>query len=113
MKIGPIGSDNKGVDSTGKAPDRRPQAKAGQETKRDSLEISTDARRRLARLEEPSPDLTAGAAGSGNVSRNLPERLRRVAGRIESGFYELPAVRDRTIDRLVDEMLQDIKRFYK
>lgn len=75
----------------------------------DRVEISTDARARLAELADR--ELKAGGArteaGPTRSNQNTNDRQTRIdeiREKIESGFYDRPEVRDRIVDRLTDDL---------
>lgn len=75
----------------------------------DRVEISLDARARLAELADR--ELRAGGARTETgptppeaSSNERQTRIDEIRAKIESGFYDRPEVRDRLIDRLTDDL---------
>lgn len=112
MKIGPI---NHGRETVEQPDNRQKKEETAQRADRatDVLTISAEARERLEkegtkreiRVDEDKPVIDS--------VDYTPERLRLIRERIDSGYYEQAAIVDRTVDKLVDEMLQNIESFYK
>jgi hypothetical protein len=112
MKIGPINHGNQPVEQ----PDSRqkkdePAQRAERPT--DDLIISAEARERLSQ-ERPREEIVVDDNRPVVDSVDYaPDKLRLIRERVDSGFYEQTAIIDRTVDKLVDEMLENIKLFYK
>jgi len=47
------------------------------------------------------------------ISRTNPDRLLLIRQRMETGFYDQLRVKEKMIDRMIDEMLKNISEFYK
>lgn len=46
-------------------------------------------------------------------AKHSRERFRLIRERIDSGYYDRPAIVDQTVEKLIDEMLENIRQFYK
>ena len=112
MEIGPINHDRLAVDKPDNA-----EKKDGRTDKsspsEDELIISAEAR---DRLEKERSEKELGIDEDRPVVDSVeytPEKLRLIRERIDSGFYEQAKILDRTVEKLIDEMLENIKLFYK
>ena len=75
----------------------------------DRVEISTDARARLAELADR--ELKAGGASTeagptrpNESGSDRQTRIDEIREKIESGFYDRPEVRNQIVDRLTDDL---------
>ncbi len=97
MEIGPVKDSKLAVGEDQKRRDESQQSeKPGRAS--DDVKISTESR---ARLE------------TGQTEEVTNDRLDQIRERIDSGFYEQTQVKDKTIDKLMDEMLENINQFYR
>lgn len=94
MEIGPL-KDGRPVTDRPAEVKEKPKEPPKTEVRQDSVELSAEV---AQRLESDSRE---------------PIDLAKISNRIESGFYESPQVRDKVIDRLTDELLKNIREFYK
>ena len=108
MEIGPV--------NNGKAVACQPDGRKGQETvadrgsqPADDVNISNEARERL---QQQKIELDQERPVKDNAERG-PELVRLVRERIDSGFYDRVSVREETLERLIDEMLENINQYYK
>ena len=112
MEIGPINHGRPVVEQ----PESKPKTDgAAEQADRptDDLIISAEARERLKEeriREELGIDEDKPVIDSVDYT---PEKLRLIRERIDSGFYERSGIIDRTGDKLVDEMLDNIKLVYQ
>jgi len=114
MEIGPLSNRRPLPAPVDGRFDGQPAVKNETELK-DTVEISNDARVRLAQLADAA--LRAARDGSQQrtdevstkgegVESAIPaqERIEQVRARIESGFYDQPDVRGKIADRLIDDL---------
>lgn len=100
MEIGPVSND-KPVPPDGPGP-RKPQPKGTRpQGIVDKIEISDDARARLADLADQERKLER-ANETGEASRE--DRLDQIRERIRSGYYDQPGVDDVVADRMIDDL---------
>lgn len=106
MEIGPLHND-KPVQSAG----GNRQKSAGEipriAPKKDSVEISGEARKRLAELADRYWKEAGLSSGPGAGDRCASERVTRARTRIESGYYEDPEVKEKIADRLIEGIRKD------
>jgi hypothetical protein len=120
MKIGTISNDPKVWTGTQTA--RSQPAEVSVEEKKDTVEISQEARKKLAELadkvlKEKSADGTDRNDSSREVVEKTvteekendnmtltPARLAEIRKRISSGFYDRPEIKGEIIDRLTDDI---------
>ena len=102
MEIGPI---REGKPALSEQVEREKPSEANEAAERqsDDVEISAEARRFLA---------IEGNQAEDNRIRHQ-DRLDQIRGRIDSGYYDQDVVRDMTVEKMIDDMLEDINRFYK
>ena len=112
MKIGPVDEAGKLINTNGQPLSKSAQEAGRPEPPKDSLELSDRARQEFRaqpegeRLRQPC-NLTV------DNDAHLTARLQRIAKQIETGFYEQQAVREKTVERLMDDMLENIRDFYE
>ncbi len=112
MEIGPI-KDGKPVLNEQVEREKSDEASKAAERQSDNVEISAEARRFLAtngRQEEIAT--IEGKQAEDNRIRHQ-NRLDQVRERIDSGYYDQNVVRDMTVEKMIDDMLEDINSFYK
>ena len=94
MEIGPLKDDRPVVDRPVESKEK-PKEPPESESKSDSVEISEESTQRLKVASSETVDLA------------------KIQTRIESGYYESPQVREKVIDRLTDELIENIRQFYR
>ena len=112
MEIGPI-KDGKPVLNEQVEREKSDEPARTAERQSDNVEISAEARRFLAtngRQEEIAT--TEGNQAEDNKIRHQ-NRLDQIRERIDSGYYYQNVVRDMTVEKMIDDMLEDINSFYK
>lgn len=75
----------------------------------DRVEISLDARARLAELADGKLKTQGFEAGEAPSQTNRPydgagDKIAEIRAKIEAGFYDQPEIRDRIISNLTDEL---------
>ena len=109
MEIGPLSNDKPIQQQAGP---KRIEEKTGQQAKEtvDRVEISDDARARLAeladlRLQSHGDDAEPTRAGdAGPEEESNHDRIAEIRKRIETGFYDQPEIREKIADKLVDDL---------
>ena len=105
MAIDPLKSHNLGLPDAARAGQAGTPAGRGEvapagdsdaPAQRDSVELSSESRQLGESAAAGAPALPSGSLTA--------ERLREVAARIEAGFYDAPAVRDRVAERLASDL---------
>lgn len=77
----------------------------------DSVEISTEGRQRLAELADKYlNELNAKENIVENNNDNV-ERIHTIRDRVKTGFYELPEIKEKIVNKLTDRLLTDIKPY--
>lgn len=119
MKIGPLSNEQKVWAGLQKMKSR-PTEKSTEE-KKDTVEISQEARKKLAELadkalrEKSSEKAVTGERAETEdktVTKNeastervlTPARLAEIRKRIGAGFYDRPEIKDKIIDKLADDI---------
>ena len=114
MEIGPLSNRRPLPTPVDNRSEGQPAVKNETELK-DTVEISDDARTRLAQLADAAlraardgsrqPSDQVSTKGEG-VESTIPtqERIERIRERIESGFYDQPDVKGKIADRLIDDL---------
>ena len=118
MKIGPLSNEQKVWAGLQKI-ESRPEEESI-EKRKDTVEISREARKKLAELADQALRNRSGAeAAAGERAETAdktvtekekteriltPERLAEIRKRIGTGFYDRPEVRDKIIDKLADDI---------
>lgn len=100
MEIGPV-SSNTPVPPDGPGRGKPQPQEAGPLGIVDKIEISEDARAKLADLADRER-LLESASGETEASRE--DRLTQIRERIRSGYYDQPGVDDAVADRLIDDL---------
>ena len=122
MEIGPVNNSKPIQPSTSQSSRRKagdPDTPIPSLARTDTVDISEDARRKLAELADRALAEMGGVnnefdgrvdrngksavSGSGKADQNS-ERLDEIRQRIESGYYDQPEIRGDIADRLSDEM---------
>jgi len=107
MKIGPL--ENRPIGPRLEDQRRQTEEKPAPEEKNDRIDISSEARAKLAARELGGDSIrrpsVAHTPGSDKLSAADSTRLDLVRHRIESGFYDQEDVKLLIADRLTDEML--------
>ena len=101
MEIGPIREGKPALSEQVKQEKPGESAKAAGKQS-DDVEISEEAQRYLA---------TEGDRTEENKIRHQG-RLDQVRERIDTGYYDQDIVRDMTVEKMIDAMLEDINSFY-
>lgn len=112
MEIGPI-KDGKPVLNEQVEREKSNEAAKAAERQSDNVEISAEARQFLdtnGRQEEIAT--IEGNQAEDNRIRHQ-NRLDQIRERIDSGYYDQNVVRDMTVEKMIDDMLEDINSFYK
>ena len=102
MEIGPIKQGNPALSEQVKK-DKASEPAEDSKKQKDDVEISAEAQRFLSTQETTDE----------NNATDGQDRLGKIRERIDSGFYDRQVIRDVTVERMIDEMLEDINRFYK
>ncbi len=107
MKIGPVDRNNLVPQPNRQAEPTKD--KVGQETQSaDRLEVSDDARRRLAELADRARrDLLAGpldAEAPSQADELASDRIARLRQKVASGFYQRPDVIQQVAENLADDI---------
>ena len=119
MKIGPLSQEQKVWAGLQKVNPRPTEERL--EKKKDTVEISQEARKKLAELadqalREQSDGRAVAEAASQTDDKTVaeeendseriltPERLAEIRKRIGSGFYDRPEIKDKIIDKLADDI---------
>jgi hypothetical protein len=122
MKIGPLSNEQKVWAGLQKMKSR--PAKDDFEQKKDTVEISQEARKKLAELADQALKRESGGKvvagkrpGNDDIvdkavteeendgEKNLsPGRQAEIRKRISTGFYDRPEIRDQIIDKLADDI---------
>ena len=101
MEIGPV-SNNHQVPQQGPKPGVCRPEEAISEGIVDKIEISEDARARLAELADQA--LQAERSSPEVTQSSREDRLALIRDRIESGYYNRPEVDEIVADRLIDDL---------
>ena len=112
MEIGPI---NEGKPALSEQVEREKSGEAAGTAERqgDDVKISAEGQRFLAGDSHKDVNATTeGNQAEDNTIRHQ-NRLDQVRDRIESGYYDQEVVRDMMVERMIDDMLEDINSFYK
>ncbi|MCP4686178.1 MAG: hypothetical protein GY867_12135 [bacterium] len=108
MKIGPLSNELPMRQPDRPKANQPSSAPAGQE-QTDRVEISLDARSRLAELadrglktygRQPEERLTRPESSSGEDT----DRISDIRRKIESGYYDRPEIRDQIVDNLTEDL---------
>lgn len=112
MEIGPI-NNAKTAGSRPESPKEKDRlAKAGNQPA-DDVRISTEARERL---QDQRTDEKSALEQERPVKDSVeywPDMVGLIQERIDSGFYERASVKSVTLEKMIDEMLENINQFYK
>ena len=106
MEIGPLSNRPIGtpVDKTARI-EPAPSASTPTRSIRDVVEISENARARLAeRADEELSKQAAEAMGPVDKQATAEDRLAIIRQRIESGYYDNPDVRRQIAERIIDDL---------
>lgn len=101
MQIGPINDGNAVIEGSGQRPERstRPAENVGANSEALGKEKCTaDKATANEKMEDNNREI---------------DRLQEIRDRIDSGFYDQQLVKEIMVDRLLDEMLENINKFYK
>jgi len=112
MEIGPIIPDRPAVNKPD-SQEKNDSAAGKSGRSNDELIISAEAR---DRLEQERSEKELGIDEDRPVVDSVdytPEKLRLIRQRVDSGYYEQAKILDRTVEKLIDQMLENIKLFYK
>lgn len=105
MEIGPLSNHQSGQQAQG--PEKSTPQGANSEPNRevvDRLDISLDARARLAELADQELEKERSAPTPVEPSRlKGAARIEAIRRRVETGFYDQPEVRARIADNLIDD----------
>jgi hypothetical protein len=114
MEIGPVHNSRPIQPSTSQSSRRKtddPDTPTPSSARTDTVDISEDARRKLAELADRALAEMGGVSNEfdGRVDRNgkadqISERLDEIRRRIEAGYYDRPEIKGDIADRLSDEM---------
>lgn len=108
MEIGPLSNDN----NVQPSPDQKNkpcQVSPPVREVTDKVEISQDARVRLAeladlRLQLRNTEPEAIGLGADSAQDSGDARITEIRRKIRSGFYDLPEVKGKIVDRLIDNL---------
>ena len=95
MEIGPLSNKQPVPPEGGRVRSSQPETPASPKEQTDRVEISSDARTRLAE---------AADARLAEEQQARREKLDLIRERIKSGFYERPEVDQQVADRLIDDL---------
>ncbi|HUV30200.1 MAG TPA: hypothetical protein VMY05_03790 [Acidobacteriota bacterium] len=104
MEIGPLSNKPPLPSPADRSQDRQEAVEKGAPPQ-DSVEISRDARCRLAELADAA--LRAEKTGDGAVDRaDRPreDKIEQARQRAREGFYDRPDIRDLIADRLIEDL---------
>ncbi len=121
MEIGPVHNSKPIQPSTSQSSRRKaddPDTPKPSPARTDTVDISEDARRKLAELADRAlaemggvdsefdghVDRNGTSAASGGKAEQISERLDEIRRRIESGYYDRADIKGDIADRLSDEM---------
>jgi len=105
MEIGPVSNQNSPGQGP-KKPETEQQVQPPAIDKSDQVEISLDARKLLAELADQKLKENGRQLDSLAESEEESGRIKAIRDKIESGYYDQPEVRDRIVDRLLDDLDQ-------
>jgi hypothetical protein len=94
MEIGPLSNQNP-IQPRGERESLRPVGETTSPTATDRVEISEDARARLAEMADARLEAEQQARR---------EKLAMIRERMETGFYDRPEVKEKIADRLIDDL---------
>ncbi|UCC43459.1 MAG: flagellar biosynthesis anti-sigma factor FlgM [Candidatus Zixiibacteriota bacterium] len=97
MEIGPLSDNREPLSSSGKAPEGIDQ-EGKPADKQDSIEISNEARTKLAELAD------AALAAEPNKGTTWEHRVDHIRNRIEEGFYDRLSVREKIAENLMEDL---------
>ena len=97
MEIGLLSDSRKPLPSSGKIPGG-PEQEGKPADKQDSVEISDEARTKLAELAD------AALAAESKKGMTWKDRVDHVRDRIGEGFYDRPSVREKIAENLMDDL---------
>jgi hypothetical protein len=108
MEIGPLSNDN----NVQPSPDRKSkpcQVSPSVREVTDRLEISQDARVRLAEMADLKLQLRTTEPetirpGADPAQDSGDGRIAQIRRKLKSGFYDLPEVKGKIVDRLIDDL---------
>jgi anti-sigma28 factor (negative regulator of flagellin synthesis) len=94
MEIGPVSNQNQ-IQPRGEREPLRPAPEKERPELADKVEISDDARARLAEMADARLEAEQQARR---------EKLAMIRERMETGFYDRPEVKEQIADRLIDDL---------
>ncbi|RKX26482.1 MAG: hypothetical protein DRP45_03435 [Candidatus Zixiibacteriota bacterium] len=100
MEIGPLAND-KTVQSSIVPKKTKQEPEMLQEQIADKVQISRDARKKLADLADQRLRTEQSELENGKATE--PNRIEKIRRRIETGFYNRPEIRDKIADKLIDD----------
>lgn len=101
MQIGPIKDGSAVIEGSGHRPERS-------EKPTEIVGANSEA---LGKEKRAAGETTTNEKMADN-NREI-DRLDEIRSRIDSGFYDQQLVKEIMVDRLLDEMLENINKFYK
>ncbi|MFZ5979600.1 MAG: hypothetical protein ACOYVF_03115 [Candidatus Zixiibacteriota bacterium] len=117
MDIGPLKSNGSVLNDNPEKRKRAVENSPGQ--LKDTIEISEDARKKLAELADAAllktradearteADLPVEGGESGERAELSKEVIDEIRQRMESGFYDNPDVKGRIVDRIIDDLAEE------
>jgi anti-sigma28 factor (negative regulator of flagellin synthesis) len=107
MEIGPLKDDT----IVHESPQRKPEScetSTDENEPADDVTLSIDVTGRLDKLADEATTKTGMEYGDRDTTR-----LDEIRDRIDSGFYDQQVVKEKMVDKLLDEMLDNINKFYR
>jgi len=107
MKIGPV-SNGLPMRQSERPKAPPPETAPARPDTTDRVEISLDARTRLAELADRELKAHGARVGENPTSPGdlggVKDRIAEIRQKIESGFYDRPEIRDRIVNNLTDDL---------
>lgn len=107
MEIGPI-RNNKTITGETQRQKGNERQVVEAESRTDTVEISLEARRRLAALADEQLTRLSKNENTAGEKPTPSARLARVRDRIDSGFYERPEIAEKIAEKLADELWKEL-----